>query len=379
MGNADTRFLPDSCYFALQFDLPKLLAHEKMGSKNLALLERWLKELTSIELSAMKTLTLQFCEGANPGEFDEDCFGIAMTFSRPVNRKGFQGKMEIELEEGEVDGRTYLKSTSRGAPSIYFGDDGKTIVMGLDAAIRQMIGKKSGDSVVGGMMRSADPDAEIRGGFQANQMYRAMLTEISNELPIKPFNIEKVFGEVETGSISCSVRSSTPLQFLVNAQTEEGAEQLAKKGKLLVDLASASIPLLREQIKEQEKTFKELDFGGEDQFREMALKSLESSRRGLEIGELVLKAASTSHEGKKMRLQVKRMEGLRDVVPIFVQMVAMQFESMGTMMQRFEKLEQQQLDLDQQKEDFKRQGGDFDFEEFESDGLESGEIDPDDQ
>lgn len=327
MGNADVRFIPDKCYFVLQFDMQKLYTYEKMGSKSLQNISGFFKKQTQMDLMDMKTFTLQFCEGENPTEFGEDTFGLAMSFGKAVDKESFLRGMEIEFEEGEIDGIKYHKSSNQYAPSVCFPDD-KTIVLGMSTALERMIGKKSGNSKISALLKSADPNAEVKGAFHNNEMYKTFLSAIAMEIPVSPFNIEKVFGSAQTAVISGNVKSSTPILFQVECDSEDGAETLAKKVKFLVDMGKATIPITRETMEKQKKEMAGRDLGGFEKFQ---AKQIDMALNGMDISEKILEAAETSNKGKTTYFKVKKMGGVPELIPVIASMFEAQFEAIDAL------------------------------------------------
>lgn len=322
MGNTDVRYISDKSFFAMQFDMQKLFSYEKMGSKNLEMIAKFFEKQAHIDLMAMKTITVQFCESEGGG-FDDDSFGFVMTFAKPIDKDMFLAEMKgIEFEEDSVDGTKYYRSTETYGPSICFTDGGKTVAMAKDETLKGMIGKKSTDSEIQALLKSADPGAEVKGAFLTGETYLSMLEEINAEIPFKPFNIVKVFGEAKSAIISGNVKSSTPIFLQVECKTEEGAEDLAKKGKLLIDLGKASIPLGRESLENELKRLEGKELKGFEKFQ---LSQAKMGIKGLEISEKILEGAGTSSQGKTATLKVKKMGGVKELIPMFAEMFATQF------------------------------------------------------
>ena len=173
MGGADVRYISDKSFFAIQFDMQKLYTYDKMGSKSLESITEFIKKQAKFDLMTMKTLTIQFCETENETEFGEETFGVVMDFTKAINKKEFLEGMGIDFEDDKINGIPFHRSTASYAPSICFPTD-NTIGMAMQSTMEGMIGKKSADAKVRALLNSADPKAEVKGAFSANEMYRNM-------------------------------------------------------------------------------------------------------------------------------------------------------------------------------------------------------------
>ena len=332
MGGADVRFIPDSSFFVMQFDMQKLFTYEKMGSKNLETVSKFFKKQAAIDVMSIKTLTFQFCQPDDPTKIDDDFFGLIMTFTRPINQKEFVEKNHADAQEAEVNGQKYFRAPQTYGPSVCFPDD-KTLVMAVAPTLEKMIGKTSNQTQIKALLNSADPNAEVKAAFHANDTYLNLLAEISSEIPFKPFDIEKVFGQAKSAVISGNVKSSTPIFIEVNCKTGEGAETLAKKTKTLLDLGTASIPIGRESMQAQKK---EMEGRELRTFEKFQLKNIEMSLKGLDVGEKLLAAAETSHQGKKAFLKVKMMGGVKSLMPMISEMIGNSFSALDELESEFE-------------------------------------------
>lgn len=347
MSNADTRFIPENCFFVLQFDMQKLFSYEKMGAKNLEKLNKFFKKEAKFDLMAMKTLTFLFCETGQEEDFGEEVFGIAMTFSKNVAQEEFLDGMGVDFEESTINGKKIFKAQQQYAPSVCF-DDGKTVLISKVETLEKMIGKEAGKAKICALLQSADPDSEVKGAFLTSPMYSNFLAAISRDIPISPFNIEKVFGEAKTAIISGNVKSSTPIYIQVGCKSEEGAQELAKRGKFLVDLGKATIPISRDTLKQERKRLEKEDLSG---FEKYQYEQMAAALQGLELSEKILNATETSSTGKTAYVKVKKMGGVKELVPLLAQMFAAQFEALDILREGSDEPREIE-DFEAQKDDF---------------------------
>lgn len=330
MRDVDVRYISDNCFFALQFDIQKLMALQKMGDKDVAKLAEMIKKNTQMDIRRMKTFTIQFCEAEGGEGFDDDIVGVAITFTEPVDPEKIVATLGPPFEKVEEDGLDFYRPEGGFGPTIHFGDGKKALLIGLEPTVKKMAGKKSGQSRVAALMKSADPNGELKGAFVAGETYQTFLEMISDEIPVSPFNIAKVFGEAKEAVFSGNVRSSTPILIQGTCKSAEGAETLAKKIKFLIDLGKSTIPIGKESIQAQLKELDGKELSGFEKFNYLNLKM---SLQGLELSEKILGASHATSADKKVAVKVKMMGGFKDVVPMIVKMMSAQFVAIDELRQ----------------------------------------------
>ena len=332
MGKVDTRYVDENSFLVFQFDIEKLISYEKMGSKDIDDISTVLKKQAGIDLRSLKTITIQFGDGADPKIMDEDSFSMFMTFSRPIDQKAFLEISGFEYEEVKHEGQTFHQSGNEYAPSCFFPDE-KTLVMAMAEPLKMLMKKKVGDAPISALLNSATPGSEVIGAFRNTKAFKTILAELQRGLPaITPINLENVYGEAETGFFQTQVKSSTPMFIQLNCKTEAAAKKVASKTKFLADFGKESIPLGRDVIKAQAKQME--DFAGPNfppEFKKAMVARMELYSKALDMGDKILGATSCSHEGKTARVKVKLMGGVRDVVSVVTQSIASQFRMIEEM------------------------------------------------
>lgn len=326
MGNVDTRYVSESSFLVLQFDVEKLVSYEKMGSKDIEDIAKGLKKHAGIDLMNLKTVTLQFGDGADPAQFDEDSFALVMNFSKAIDQDAFLEKQGVEFEGATFEGRKFHQAGVSYHPSIFFPDK-KTIVMAKTVTLNSLMKKKEGDAPISALLNSATPGSEIIGAFQNTEAFATILAEIQQEMTVTPINLEKVYGEADSGFFQTQVKSSTPMFIQLNCKSEAAAKKIASKTKFLADFGKASIPLGRDALKMQAKQMD--DFAGPNfppEFKKAMVVRLELYNKALDLGDQILGATSASSDGKTARVKVKLMGGVRHVTTMLTKAIASQFK-----------------------------------------------------
>ncbi len=325
MGKVDTRYVSESSFLVLQFDIQKLVSYERMGSKDVEDIAKGLKKQAGIDLMNLKTVTLQFGEGADPAQFDEDSFALVMNFSKAIDQAAFLKKQGLEFEDATFEGKKFHQSSSNYQPSIFF-PDGKTVVMAKTPTLNSLMKEKEGDSPVSALLNSATPGSEIIGAFQNTKAFATILAEIQQEMTVTPINLEKVYGEADSGFFQTQVKSSTPMFIQLNCKSEAAAKKVASKTEFLAEFGKASIPLGRDALKMQANQMNDLagpNFPPE--FKKAMVVRLELYNKALDLGDQILGATSASSNGKTARVKVKLMGGVRHVTTMLTKAIASQF------------------------------------------------------
>lgn len=331
MGKVDTRYVSESSFLVLQFDIQKLVSYEKMGSKDVEDIAKFLKKQAGVDLMTLKTVTLQFGNGADATQFDGDSFALGMGFSRTIDQAAFLKMQGLGFEEATFEGKKFHQSSSRSQPSIFFPDE-KTVVMAKTATLNSLMKKKEGDAPVTSLLNSATPGSEIIGAFQNTEAFATILAEIQQEMTLTPINLEKVYGEAKSGFFQMQVKSSTPMFLQLNCKSDAAAKKIASKTKFLADFGKASIPLGRDALKMQAKEmddFAEADFP--PGFKEATVARLDSFSKAFDLGEQILGATTASNDGKTVRIKVKLMGGVRNAMSLITQVIASECRSADAM------------------------------------------------
>lgn len=338
MGKVDTSFVSDDAFFVIRVDVEKLVGQVPMGSKDLEMLAKPLKEEGGLDLMNMTAITMQFGK-LDGGPFDS-AFSVTFENAKKIDRDSFHSAGEFALEdytETEYAGKTYLRHRRDGGPHLYFSNE-KTFTMATSKGMESLLKAGSGMGTMSSLIKSAPPSSEIMLAFRSNEGYDGFLNQFFDSMgPIGlPFEPKDLLANAKSGFGHLQLASSTPIYIQTTCDSNESAAAMKKALDQLVEMGKSALPVGNMMVESQ---LKELGDGG---FAEMQKSMFKLAKDGLKTGGKILDGVDVNVAKKTMTLKVKHMGGLKELVPLAVGGMKAMFLGISS-----ESLDEEFLELDE--------------------------------
>lgn len=312
MGKIDTSFVSDDSFFVLRIDVEKLVGQVPMGSKDLEMIAKPMKEEGGLDLMNMTAITMQF--GVLDGGPLDSAFSVTFEHSRKIDRDAFHASREFDLEdytETEYAGKTYLRHRRDGGPHVYFSND-KTFTMATSKGMESLLKAGSGMGTMSSLLKSAPPGSEIMLAFRSNDGYDGFLDQFFDSMgPIGlPFEPKELLSDTKTGFGHVQLASSTPIYIQATYGSNDSATAMKKALDQLVEMGKSALPIGNRMVESQLKGL------GDGEFAEMQREAFKLAKDGLKTGKKILDGADINVTDKIVTLKVKQMGGLKELVPL---------------------------------------------------------------
>ncbi len=312
----DTSYISDQSILVLRFDIGKLVAMEKVGSKNVEMISKELKKNVGLPLEEMKAITIQIGKVAE--EKRSNNFSITFEQSKPIDKDAMHRVRNIDwrgLIETEYGGKKYLRDHFGGA-SVYFSND-RTVSVGHDTAMENLIDAEKGKGEMASQIRTAPPGSEVQVALRATEGFDQLVDDIpfllnSPYINLPP-DVNKVVRDAKTGVGSICTRSSTPLHIQIQFGAGDSATSAKTNLEKLVQLGKASIPLGESAMNDE---LKRLKGNPKNKYSEISVPIAELALKALSECKKLIDGVQIDAKQKTLTVKLKQMGGIKHIVPI---------------------------------------------------------------
>lgn len=321
LGQSDdplsTDFVLKDSFFFVSIQPAKLAAlADKESDTTEYVLEKMI-EFTGLDIKKIDQVLIQIGSGDDDVDVEDVSDGtcIVIRFSDDIDMDEFEDKVlnNADVDEDEIDGKTYYKSNNENSPGFFFPNK-RTLIIGEDNRL-QMVADASGMSKgveIAGKLSSGDQVGIVFECDEDNEKARELMTEILDEMDFSSIGLDdEALEKVQSGHIRVNLKSDTPIRATLVSAND--ASDLMEAGEEAIEMAQEQLEMMEEQMANAPPSI------------------AESMENVVELMGDVLNNSEFSVDGNKVNMVVKKEGGMTKVVD----MVAEAAEQILRMMEQF--------------------------------------------